>query len=256
MAADVGAADASDSRDDRAHELMARIKETEDFYKILGVARDADDSAIKKAYRKAALVLHPDKCSIEGAKEGFQKVSTAFQCLSDAEQRAYYDRTGRTRNDSSAVGQAHDAEDIFRAFFGEDFDGFADGGGGVRFHTFSSNGGMSGQTFVFNMGGGGMPGGFGGFGPQGRRNAQGAGGGIPVNPGILGGILSIFPAPVVILAFAFTFFWGFFWFLRHVIYFLPVFYLAPPRFKLPLCFLVWLAIMTGRVGSDAQTSDY
>jgi DnaJ family protein B protein 12 len=85
-------------RDEVANEHMARIMSTDNLYQILGVPRDADDAAIKKAYRKVALSLHPDKCQLHGAKEAFQKVSSAFRCLSDADERAFYDRTGRTKD--------------------------------------------------------------------------------------------------------------------------------------------------------------
>ena len=61
---------------------LQKIIATDNFYEILGVSRDADDAAIKKAYRKLALRLHPDKCQLESAKQAFQKCSTAFSCLS------------------------------------------------------------------------------------------------------------------------------------------------------------------------------
>jgi DnaJ-domain-containing protein 1 len=63
---------------DKAAELLQRISATEDYYEVLGVGRDADDAAIKLAYRKAALRLHPDKCQLPSSKEAFQKVSNAF----------------------------------------------------------------------------------------------------------------------------------------------------------------------------------
>lgn len=59
---------------------------------------------MKKSYRKAALVLHPDKCQLEGGKEAFQKLSSAFGCLSDPNERAYYDRTGTERGASGGGG--------------------------------------------------------------------------------------------------------------------------------------------------------
>jgi len=159
---------AEDAGESKAAELLSRIQSTDDFYEILGVERDADDDTIKKAYRKAALRLHPDKCQLEGAKEAFQKVSTAFGCLSEADERAYYDRTGRERS-AAAVGQhAADPDEIFRQFFGEDFDLNA-GGGGVRFQTF---GGGQGFTFV-NLGGGGFPMAGGGAGTPGWRGGRG-----------------------------------------------------------------------------------
>ena len=66
-----------------------------DFYETLGVDRKASDSDIKKAYRKLAMRLHPDKnVGDESAKERFQHVSAAYQVLSDPEKRRFYDETG------------------------------------------------------------------------------------------------------------------------------------------------------------------
>ena len=62
----------AETKSDKAAALIARIGATDDYYKVLQVARDADDDAIKKAYRKAALRLHPDKCQLEGSKEAFR----------------------------------------------------------------------------------------------------------------------------------------------------------------------------------------
>lgn len=69
---------ANSTKGDKAAELIAHIAATEDYYKVLQVERDADADAIKKAYRKAALRLHPDKCQLDGSKEAFQKLSSAF----------------------------------------------------------------------------------------------------------------------------------------------------------------------------------
>lgn len=69
---------ATPTKGDKAAELIAHIAATEDYYKVLQVERDADADVIKKAYRKAALRLHPDKCQLDGSKEAFQKLSSAF----------------------------------------------------------------------------------------------------------------------------------------------------------------------------------
>ena len=69
---------ATPTKGDKAAELIAHIAATEDYYKVLQVEPDADADVIKKAYRKAALRLHPDKCQLDGSKEAFQKLSSAF----------------------------------------------------------------------------------------------------------------------------------------------------------------------------------
>ena len=59
--------------------------DSDDFYKVLGVSRDAEDNAIKKAYRKLSLKYHPDKNpnNKEEAEEIFKKISYAYGILSD-----------------------------------------------------------------------------------------------------------------------------------------------------------------------------
>ncbi|KAF3098899.1 hypothetical protein TWF102_005946 [Orbilia oligospora] len=65
----------------------------EDFYTLLGVDRNADQDEIKKAYRKKALELHPDKNvnNVEAATKLFSEVQAAYEVLSDPQERAWYD---------------------------------------------------------------------------------------------------------------------------------------------------------------------
>jgi DnaJ-class molecular chaperone len=68
--------------------------EFKDYYRILGVARDADDKTIKSAYRKLARKYHPDVAKGKDAGERFREVTEAYEVLSDPEKRRRYDTLG------------------------------------------------------------------------------------------------------------------------------------------------------------------
>lgn len=115
-----------------------------DFYAILGVPRDADAAAIKKAYRKLARSLHPDHNPGDVAAETrFKEVGEAYAVLADPEQRKQYDALramagGRPRFTAGGSGSSGPAgfEDLFGGMFG---------GGGAGPHvryTSDSGGGM------------------------------------------------------------------------------------------------------------------
>ena len=74
-----------------AVEAVERIKSQEDFFEILNVERHCSQREVTVAYRKLALLLHPDKCSLKGCEGAFQKVATAFSCLRDPQQRNQYE---------------------------------------------------------------------------------------------------------------------------------------------------------------------
>ncbi|KAF6215674.1 hypothetical protein GE061_000005 [Apolygus lucorum] len=72
-------------------EAVRRIEGSQDYYEILDVSRDASDVDIRRAYKKLALLLHPDKNNAPGAAEAFIVVVTAFEVLSSEEKRREYD---------------------------------------------------------------------------------------------------------------------------------------------------------------------
>lgn len=65
-----------------------------DYYRILGIQRDASDEEVKKAYRKMALRFHPDKNPDAGAEEKFKEIIEAYEVLSDKKKRDTFDRHG------------------------------------------------------------------------------------------------------------------------------------------------------------------
>lgn len=74
-----------------AEGLIRRIKSTEEYFEILGIGREASQRDVTVAYRKLALLLHPDKCDLPDGELAFKKVAAAFACLRDPEQRSQYE---------------------------------------------------------------------------------------------------------------------------------------------------------------------
>lgn len=105
----------------------------EDYYKILGVERDADAATIKRAYRKLAMKYHPDQNpGDQVAEEKFKEAARAYEVLGNSEKRARYDRFGHAGVDGFAGGGGfHDVSDIFSAF-GDIFGDFFGGAGARR----------------------------------------------------------------------------------------------------------------------------
>ena len=119
-----------------------------DYYELLGVAREATEGDLKKAYRKLAVKYHPDKNQGDASAEAqFKEISEAYDVLKDADKRAAYDRYGHDAFKQGGMGNAgggrggmggQDPFDIFREAFG----GGGGGGGGI-FEEFFGGGGDS-----------------------------------------------------------------------------------------------------------------
>jgi DnaJ-class molecular chaperone len=135
----------------------------EDFYKVLGVKRDASQAEIQKAYRELARKHHPDmNPEDKSAKERFQKIQRAYEVLNSKEKRELYDKFGPDFERVAAAGAA----------------GWQPGGGGW---TAGGPEGASFEDFDFSQIFGGQPGAGGGFGdffsqftggPRPRRGAS------------------------------------------------------------------------------------
>src|SRR4051812_50201227 len=88
-----------------------------DLYAVLGVSRDADADAIKKAYRRLARQLHPDVNPDPETQERFKEVSRAYDVLSDPQKRSAYDRGGGVFGGAGGLGGRLSLPRIPDAFF-------------------------------------------------------------------------------------------------------------------------------------------
>jgi molecular chaperone DnaJ len=100
-----------------------------DYYETLGVAQNAGDVELKKAYRQLAMQFHPDKNpGDKKAEERFKEISEAYAVLSDPDKRAHYDRFGS----APGVAPGGGFEGGFGSLFEDIFDNFFAGAGGGR----------------------------------------------------------------------------------------------------------------------------
>jgi molecular chaperone DnaJ len=101
-----------------------------DYYEILGLDRNADDSGIKAAYRKKAMEFHPDRNpGDKAAEEKFKEAAEAYEVLRDSQKRRIYDQYGHQGLEGSGFSGFGGFEDIFSSFgdIFEDFFGFGSG---------------------------------------------------------------------------------------------------------------------------------
>src|SRR5271154_7183879 len=114
---------------------MAGSTVPRDPYEVLGIARDADETQVKKAFRKLARELHPDVNAHDpDAETKFKEAAEAYEILNDPERRATYDRYGHEGLRSGGLGPDFSGfgsiSDLFDAFFGGGGNGIFGGGGG------------------------------------------------------------------------------------------------------------------------------
>lgn len=158
-----------------------------DYYKILGVDKSADDEAIKRAYKKKALLHHPDRNQgSTDAADKFKEVSEAFEVLSDKNKRAVYDQFGEEglkgggpspgAGPSGFGGGFPGGGASFSGFPGGQTFSFSSSGPGANFSGFRPSDPNDIFASFFSAMGGGMGGGMGGF-PGGSFTSAGRRGG-------------------------------------------------------------------------------
>ena len=125
------------------------MESNDDYYNILGINKSANETDIKKAYRKLAVKFHPDKNpGNTEAEEKFKKINEAYSVLSDKEKKEKYDRFGVEGLNSGQNMNNVNPNEIFNMFFGGN-DPFNININNMGGHTriFRSGNGMSFQSF-------------------------------------------------------------------------------------------------------------
>jgi len=141
--------------------MSAPNLDSDDYYEVLGLSKNADSRDIKRAYRRLAKQHHPDQNpdDKEGAEERFKIIGEAYGVLSDEKKRQQYDQFGKQGLQGGMGGpgfSSMDAHEIFRMFMGG---ANAGGPGGFTFNVGGNGGGPGGFPFGDLFGGmGGMGG--------------------------------------------------------------------------------------------------
>jgi hypothetical protein len=119
-------------------DVCTQVLTSKSLYEVLSVEKTCTAEDIKRSYRRLAKLVHPDRCHHERATEAFQRISHAYQILSDEDKRAHYDRFGEQQPGNPNPGPRQNVyqggnyqfygyqdditpEDLFNAFFGGGF---------------------------------------------------------------------------------------------------------------------------------------
>ena len=148
------------------------MSESNDYYEILGVSKDATEEELKKAYRKMAKKYHPDSCVGEDkvkAEAKFKELSHAYSVLSDKTKRVQYDRFGANFENAGFNPGGSGSNNTYGGFGGFDFSGFNNGGIDIDLDDILGS--------VFG-------GGFGGFGGGSKKHGPAKGADLRYNMSI------------------------------------------------------------------------
>ena len=131
---------------------MSSESDKKDYYKILGVEKDATDEQIRKAYHKLAIKWHPDKNpdNRKQAEEKFKEIGEAYSVLSDPKKRKEYDHGGFSFEDFG-FDDGFDPMEIFKSFFNKHGKGNKNGKGGFGF-GFDDDDFFGGSDFMNGFG--------------------------------------------------------------------------------------------------------
>jgi|TARA_B110000285_G_C14931965_1_gene517756 DnaJ homolog subfamily B member 12 len=102
--------------------LCLEILAKSDYYDVLNLSHEATETDFKKAYKKFAIKLHPDKNHAPESGEAFKKVSAAYACLSDPERKKVYDKYGEDLGQNyeyydEGYEEDFDANQVYNDFF-------------------------------------------------------------------------------------------------------------------------------------------
>jgi len=135
--------------------MLAEVALAKDYYKVLGLTRDASETEVKKAFRALARQYHPDKNKADDAEEKFREIAEAYEVLSDSKKRKEYDMHGGhgggfNFNGGKAQDFHFNFDELFKHFETDIFGDMEDHFKGHFSNHFANHAGAMGGDFDFN----------------------------------------------------------------------------------------------------------